>query len=608
MKALTSQTKVHVMVLATPQGLPVPEPDPDYAGTPLAAIDWGANRDLSDGVLTVGFRPAGQMVMDGDGEELETIAWSAAEKSAAVSALGLFSTFLPITIEVGTWRNADFVLAMTPELDGYGEMQTPDDGVQQSGFFNPSAFTVENGNLNPGGLGFETLIHEFGHGFGLAHPHDDGGISDVLLGVVEDGEQLAYTTGYLELNQGVFTMMSYNEGYVTSPDGPPPTFLGFEKTPMALDIAVLQGAYGVNESFAAGNNRYLLPNQNEQGAGWVSIWDSGGHDQIIHAGADAAVIDLRPAALAYELGGGGFISRVDGIYSGLTIAAGVTIEDAIGGSGDDHIIGNDESNLLRGRDGDDTILGFGEADRIAGGEGDDLINGGEGSDWIDGGSGDDLLTGDDGNDTLNGGDDDDQLIAGVGDDLLLGGTGDDELSGGAGDDRVFGHGGDDFIEGGTGDDEVRAGSGRDFVLGGFGDDRIVGGSGKDTLIGQDGADRLAGGAGYDLLRGEEGNDILFGGVGNDKLLAGAGKDVLSGGEGADMFFFNPGWGNNLIVDFMPGEDVIAALDFGFANRAAVLATASESDAGTVLELDAHTTVHLARVAMDALSVDDFLVG
>ena len=49
---------------------------------------------------------------------------------------------------------------------------------------------------------FVTLIHEFGHGHGLAHPHDNGGHSGIMNGVEAEGAGVAdYTTGDFHLNQ-----------------------------------------------------------------------------------------------------------------------------------------------------------------------------------------------------------------------------------------------------------------------------------------------------------------------------------------------------------------------------------------------------------------------
>lgn len=85
----------------------------------------------------------------------------------------------------------------------------------------------------------------------------------------------------------------------------------------------------------------------------------------------------------------GFLSRINGIYGGITIANGVIIENASGGSGNDTIYGNSSSNRLDGGNGNDKIYGGEGGDTIIGGAGNDLIEGGGGADLIDGGLGTD---------------------------------------------------------------------------------------------------------------------------------------------------------------------------------------------------------------------------
>ena len=53
---------------------------------------------------------------------------------------------------------------------------------------------------------------------------------------------------------------------------------------------------------------------------------------------------------------GGAISKVDGIFGGLTIANGVVIENAAGGSGNDTIRGNSADNVIDGKAGDDAVI------------------------------------------------------------------------------------------------------------------------------------------------------------------------------------------------------------------------------------------------------------
>ena len=158
---------------------------------------------------------------------------------------------------------------------------------------------------------------------------------------------------------------------------------------MGLDVAALQWIYGVNSEHATGSNVYRLPTSNKEGTGWKAIWDAGGNDRIDGSRAKSPVsIDLRNATLDQSERAGGYISSVEGVFGGFTIAhdwngkdledpAGLCIiEHATGGSADDRLIGNSASNRLRGRQGDDILYG--------GSGGDDVLIGGSGRDqfWI----------------------------------------------------------------------------------------------------------------------------------------------------------------------------------------------------------------------------------
>lgn len=70
---------------------------------------------------------------------------------------------------------------------------------------------------------------------------------------------------------------------------------------------------------------------------------------------------------------GGYPSYLEGLNGGLTIAAGVLIENAEGGIGDDQIIGNAEANTLLGMDGNDVLEGYLGADVLTGGPGSDVF-------------------------------------------------------------------------------------------------------------------------------------------------------------------------------------------------------------------------------------------
>lgn len=292
------------------------------------------------------------------------------EHSAVMTALGEFSKVADIVyLEVQDRNQADFVYTSYqgtpgPGVSLLGSMSPPDEANEGLAQFNSGDERWNALNLQQGGFSYVTLIHEFGHGHGLAHPHDNGGHSGIMHGVESEGPVADYTTGDFDLNQGVFTMMSYEDGWQTSPYGNADTDVGYGYMGglMAFDIAAIQDKYGVNEDWATGNDVYVIKDENAPGTYYSSIWDCGGNDTITYRGSRHANIDLRAATLQYEEGGGGRVSYADGIFGGFTIANSVVIENAIGGSGDDTIIGNDSANLLHGGGGTDILTGLGGND------------------------------------------------------------------------------------------------------------------------------------------------------------------------------------------------------------------------------------------------------
>ncbi|HKK22332.1 MAG TPA: cadherin-like domain-containing protein, partial [Pseudohaliea sp.] len=146
--------------------------------------------------------------------------------------------------------------------------------------------------------------------------------------------------------------------------------------------------------------------------------------------------------------------------------------------------------------------------------------------------------------------------------------------------------GEAFVFEGSGNAQI-AGTGLgDEITGGPDNDRLSGGNGDDIINGEAGIDRLAGGNGNDVLNGGENNDVLYGNNGNDQLVGGpgadlldggAGNDILTGNEGADLFIYD-GRGDDVITDFMVGEDELQ-LPVGAEPEVEV------TDAGTVLTFD-----------------------
>jgi Ca2+-binding RTX toxin-like protein len=268
-----------------------------------------------------------------------------------------------------------------------------------------------------------------------------------------------------------------------------------------------------------------------------------------------------------------------------------TIEDAVGGAGNDSLKGNAADNNLAGNLGDDTIDGGTGADTMTGGGGNDTYvvdnvsdqvtetaGGGidtvrasidytlgdnvenlvrlgtaDGRGW--GNSLDNTITGNAGNDRLRAGAGNDTVYGGDGNDNIVGGTGNDSLSGGAGnysmDDAQGGGAGADTMAGGTGNDLYYVTAPGDAVVENIGEGidtvrSLVGyvlpdnveklvllGTGGNFGWGNALDNTVIGNAGNNALRGGQGNDTLHGGGGDDSLTGGTGRDRLLGDDGND---------------------------------------------------------------------------
>ena len=110
---------------------------------------------------------------------------------------------------------------------------------------------------------------------------------------------------------------------------------------------------------------------------------------------------------------------------------------------------------------------------MVGDEASNIIRGREQDEWIQGQAGEDRLFGNAGNDQMHGGAGDDHLRGGWGRDQLWGGEGDDYLFGGDHGDRLYGDDGADHLRGGHGNDVLTGGMGQDWLTGGAGSDRFV---------------------------------------------------------------------------------------------------------------------------------------
>ncbi|HEX2544404.1 MAG TPA: M10 family metallopeptidase C-terminal domain-containing protein [Ramlibacter sp.] len=446
-----------------------------------------------------------------------------------------------------------------------------------------------------GGSGYATLLHEIGHALGLKHPFEGEDVLDA---------------SYDRTN---FTVMAYTPAQhstIVTVSGTPSSYSWLEstvkpRTLMPLDIVALQYLYGANMATGAGNDTYRWGTNEEF---FETIWDAGGIDTLDCSnqvfGCAINLDDYTYSSIGLrrtneELRQGldlpswfGEPLAVD-VYDGrnnLAIALDTVIENAVGGSGNDLITGNEAANVLTGGAGDDSIVGGGsDADvavysgarsaytityaggvatirHVGGADGVDTVSGVEFLRFADitiatgggavrnGTAGADVLVGTAAGDLMQGFAGFDYLYGGAGDDQLYGGDDVDVLLGEGGDDLLLGEGGQDYLFGGDGKDTLYGGAGIDVFIAGAGDDLMIGGDGEvDHFYVEAGNNTVFGEAGVDILVGDSGNDVFHGGAGNDYAYAGAGNDSLYGGEGVDVLL---GQGGDDVFDAGTGIDYL----------------------------------------------------
>lgn len=226
-----------------------------------------------------------------------------------------------------------------------------------------------------GSYAFLTFLHEIGHALGLDHGQDG---------------QAALPRNHDSLEYSVMTYRSYVgaplSGYTVAEGS-------FPVTLMLADIAALQYMYGANYGTNAGDSVYrwspstggLTINGAAQGQStankiFMTIWDGGGNDTYdFSAYSTHLKINLTPgewsttsSAQLADLGHGnsarGNIANA-WLYKSNTASL---IENAIGGTGNDLIVGNQAGNVLRGGAGNDSLKGLAGSDTIIGGSGTDI--------------------------------------------------------------------------------------------------------------------------------------------------------------------------------------------------------------------------------------------
>ena len=437
----------------------------------INSLVWGCK--WSGSPITYAFGVKGY-TLDG----AATLNWSTAEKLMFKDILTAYSSvcnvvFKEVALKVNS-AAANLVEWKTYDIgdDVLAWHEVPDNTyVQTWGLYttNPAYWSTKKGSL-----GYSSVVHELGHALGLAHPHDGGDDGDIFPGVDDAFDSYGSPDSVEGQNQGIWTVMSYNAGWAAVR----PTVnyqWGDVITPMALDVYALQSIYGINTTFNSNDNIYSLPQTNTVNTGWSCLWDTGGVDTI-SAGATkkSCSIDLREApittgqlddelSIVFGENAGGYVSSLSGILGGYTIAKGAIIENAIGGSGSDMLIGNAADNVLDGKAGRDFMFG------------------------------------------------------GIGNDTFIVDNINDEV-------WEYDELGIDSVKSSVSISSASADAAKAALLSDYVENIELTGTGKINATGNDLDNTIIGNSSNNLIVGGEGSDVLNGGAGNDSLMGGSGND------------------------------------------------------------------------------------
>jgi serralysin len=360
--------------------------------------------------------------------------FSGAEKATARQSMTLWDDLIAPQFVEKNGNGADIVLANTTTGPAQAWAYYPGNGYKFQSDVWTADPTVNWTNewLGYGGYGRTTLIHEIGHTLGLSHPGDynfgddnnGDGIPDPITYendafYAQDTKQYTIMSYFSEQKTGAQSI-DVNVGILNNP-----------QTPLISDILTIQAKYGADPTTRAGDTVYFANSNagnavydlNSNPFPYLAVYDAGGNDTFDFSTANSGVfIDLRPGSFSSATAGyqtlaqanaateafnavtdavqgdfelwdapsyAGWVATVQSIganrvlndtgVSGVTatshrnvsIAYNTVIENAIGGSAKDYLVGNDVANKLSGNGGNDVMDGLGGNDTYTGGAGAD---------------------------------------------------------------------------------------------------------------------------------------------------------------------------------------------------------------------------------------------
>ena len=198
--------------------------------------------------------------------------WSDLYKTQTLKALGQFTSFTntEYSYKTVTYAECDIVCVLGANFSFVGSCYGPEILYKEPAYVDNKVCLFMNdadtnvNNIKDGGFIFFALIHEFGHGFGLAHPHDSGFGSTIIPGI-NPGSVFDYQamSAYGE-NTQTMTVMTYffTKFFLPSSLDFSTDTIGYAQTLMPLDVLSLRWLYNINGTSANYIKNYGVSNIN----------------------------------------------------------------------------------------------------------------------------------------------------------------------------------------------------------------------------------------------------------------------------------------------------------------------------------------------------------